>query len=248
MRFPEITIGLCVVVFLGVVSVGHAANPVNILQEVEDSLNAPIDREATLKMQLIDKAGNTKNRKLTILQKGPEKRLIRFNAPADVKGVGFLVLEDDLMYLYMPAFAKVRRIASHVKNENFMGTDLTYDDMSQSDYVENYTPVLKDETNQHYILDLTPKPESEIEYSKLIMWANKQSMLPDTVEFYDRSNRLLKTMIQTETKQIDGYWTPQHIEMTDVQDQHKTIMELVNVKHNQGIPDKRFTQRYLKRK
>ena len=248
MRFPEITIGLCVVVFLGVVSVGHAANPVSILQEVEDSLNAPIDREATLKMQLIDKAGNTKNRKLTILQKGPEKRLIRFNAPADVKGVGFLVLEDDLMYLYMPAFAKVRRIASHVKNENFMGTDLTYDDMSQSDYVENYTPVLKDETNQHYILDLTPKPESEIEYSKLIMWANKQSMLPDTIEFYDRSNRLLKTMIQTETKQIDGYWTPQHIEMTDVQDQHKTIMELVNVKHNQGIPDKRFTQRYLKRK
>ena len=248
MRFPEITIGLCVVVFLGVVSVGHAANPVNILQEVEDSLNAPIDREATLKMQLIDKAGNTKNRKLTILQKGPEKRLIRFNAPADVKGVGFLVLEDDLMYLYMPAFAKVRRIASHVKNENFMGTDLTYDDMSQSDYVENYTPVLKDETNQHYILDLTPKPESEIEYSKLIMWANKQSMLPDTIEFYDRSNRLLKTMIQTETKQIDGYWTPQHIEMTDVQDQHKTIMELVNVKHNQDVPDKKFTQRYLKRK
>ena len=248
MRYPEITIGLCVVLFLSVVSVGYAADPVQILQEVEDSLNAPIDREATLKMQLIDKAGNTKNRELTILQKGPEKRLIRFNAPADVKGVGFLVLEDDLMYLYMPAFAKVRRIASHVKNENFMGTDFTYDDMSQSDYVENYTPVLKDETDQHYILDLTPKPESEIEYSKLIMWANKQTMLPDTVEFYDRSNRLLKTMIQTETKQIDGYWTPQHIEMTDVQDQHKTIMELVNVKHNQGVSDKKFTQRYLKRK
>jgi len=248
MRFPEITIGLCVVLFLGVVNVGHAADPVRILQEVEDSLNAPIDREATLKMQLIDKAGNTKNRELTILQKGPEKRLIRFSAPADVKGVGFLVLEDDLMYLYMPAFAKVRRIASHVKSENFMGTDFTYDDMAQSDYIENYTPVLKNETDYYYILDLTPKPESEIEYSKLIMWANKQTMLPDTVEFYDRSNRLLKTMIQTEIEQIDGYWTPQHIEMTNVQDQHKTIMELMNVKHNQGIPDKRFTQRYLKRK
>lgn len=248
MRFPEITISLCIVLFLGVVSVGHAADPVQILQEVEDSLNAPIDREATLKMQLVDKAGNTKNRELTILQKGPEKRLIRFNAPADVKGVGFLVLEDDLMYLYMPAFAKVRRIASHVKNENFMGTDFTYDDMSQSDYVKDYTPVLKDETDQHYVLELTPKPKSEIDYSKLVMWANKQTMLPDTVEFYDRSSRLLKTMIQTETKQIDGYWTPQHIEITDVQDKHKTIMELENVKHDQGIPDKRFTQRYLRRK
>ena len=248
MRFPEITIGLCMVLFLGVVSVGHAADPVQILQEVEDSLNAPIDREMTLKMQLIDKAGNVKNRELTILQKGPEKRLIRFNAPADVKGVSFLVLEDDLMYLYMPAFAKVRRIASHVKNENFMGTDFTYDDMSQSDYVKDYTPVLKDETDQHYILELTPRPKSEIDYSKLVMWANKQTMLPDTVEFYDRSSRLLKIMTQTETKRVDGYWTPHHIEMMDVQDQHKTIMELADVKHDQGIPDKKFTQRYLKRR
>lgn len=248
MRFFQIAVVFCVMISMIPGDIAGATDPVQILQEVEDSLNAPIDREATLKMQLIDKAGNTKNRELTILQKGPEKRLIRFNAPADVKGVGFLVLEDDLMYLYMPAFAKVRRIASHVKNENFMGTDFTYDDMSQSDYVKNYTPVLKNETDQHYILDLTPKPESEIEYSKLVMWANKQTMLPDTVEFYDRSNRLLKTMIQTETEQIDGYWTPQHIEITDVQDQHKTIMELVNVKHNQGIPDKKFTQRYLKRK
>ncbi|MEA2031078.1 MAG: outer membrane lipoprotein-sorting protein [candidate division Zixibacteria bacterium] len=248
MRFLQIAVVIYVMISMIPSDIAGAADPVQILQEVEDSLNAPIDREATLKMQLIDKDGNTKNRELTILQKGPEKRLIRFNAPADVKGVGFLILEDDLMYLYMPAFAKIRRIASHVKNENFMGTDFTYDDMSQSDYVKNYTPVLKNETDQHYVLELTPKPESEIDYSKLVMWANKQTMLPDTVEFYDRSNRLLKTMIQTETEQIDGYWTPQHIEMTDVQDQHKTIMELVNVKHNQGIPDKEFTQRYLKRK
>jgi len=248
MRFLQIAVVICVMISMIPGDISGAADPVQILQEVEDSLNAPIDREATLKMQLIDKAGNIKNRELTILQKGPEKRLIRFNAPADVKGVGFLVLEDDLMYLYMPAFAKVRRIASHVKNENFMGTDFTYDDMSQSDYVEDYTPVLKDETDQHYVLDLTPKPESEIEYSKLIMWANKQTMLPDTVEFYDRSKRLLKTMIQTETKRIDGYWTPNHIEMTDVQDKHKTIMELENVKHDQGVSDKKFTQRYLKRK
>ena len=248
MRLLQITIIICVMMFLIPGGIASAADPEKILQAVEDSLNAPIDREATVKMQLIDKAGNTKNRELTIMQKGPEKRLIRFNTPADVKGVGFLVLEDDLMYLYMPAFAKVRRIASHVKNENFMGTDFTYDDMAQSDYVENYTPILRNETDRHFVLELTPKSESEIDYSKLVMWANKQTMLPDTVEFYDSSARLLKVMIQTKTERVDGYWTPQHIEMIDVQDQHKTTMELVNVKHDQGIPDKRFTQRYLRRK
>ncbi|MCD6162959.1 MAG: outer membrane lipoprotein-sorting protein [candidate division Zixibacteria bacterium] len=245
---PKIYISVCLSLIIGFYTIGHAADPVKILQTVEDVLNAPADREATIKMQLIDNKENTKNRELTIFQKGPEKRLIRFNAPADVKGVGFLVLEDDLMYLYMPAFAKIRRIASHVKNENFMGTDFTYDDMAQNDYVKNYTPVLREETDQHYILELTPKPESEIDYSKLVMWANKQTMLPDKVEFYDRSDRLLKIMNQTDTEKLDGYWTPKHIEMENVQDEHKTIMEMTDIKHDQGIPDKKFTQRYLKRR
>ena len=238
---------LSCLILIGSVSVASAVDPVQILQSVEDTLNAPEDREALLTMQLIEKKGEAKNRELTILQKGPDKRLIRFLTPADVRGVGFLVLEDDMMYLYMPAFAKVRRIASHVKNENFMGTDFTYDDMAQNDYVEDYIPTLQEETDQHYILELVPKPDSEIDYSKLVMWVNKETRLPDKVEFYDRSGRLLKVMTQTDTKRIDGYLTPQHIEMEDVQDNHKTTMDLKNVVHDQNIPDKRFTQRYLKR-
>ncbi len=236
-----------ILLLAGITYTVSAVEPVQILQAVEDTLNAPKDRELTMTMQLIDKAGDIKTRELTILQKGPDKRLIRFLSPADVRGVGFLVLEDDLMYLYMPAFAKVRRIASHVKNENFMGTDFTYDDMAQSDYIENYNPTLREETEQNYILELVPKPESEIDYGRLVMWANKETMLPDKVEFYTRSGQLLKIMTQTNAKRIDGYLTPQHIEMENVQDKHKTIMDLKNVVHDQNIPDKHFTQRYLKR-
>ena len=244
-RWVSIQLGM--LLLLGSVHAVSATDPVQILQAVEDTLNAPKDREATINMQLIDKNGDIKTRELSILQKGPDKRLIRFLSPADVRGVGFLVLEDDLMYLYMPAFAKIRRIASHIKNENFMGTDFTYDDMAQSDYVENYTPTIREETDEYYILELVPKPDSEIDYSKLVMWANKETMLPDKVEFYNRSGQLLKIMTQTNAKRIDGYLTPHHIEMENIPDKHKTIMDLKDVVHDQNIPDKRFTQRYLKR-
>jgi len=151
------------------------------------------------------------------------------------------------MYIYMPAFAKVRRIASHVKNENFMGTDFTYDDMAQTDYVKNYTPSLREETDNHYVLELVPNEESEIDYSRLVMWVDKTTMLPDKVEFYDRPGLLLKIMTQTDVRRIDGYLTPHHIKMEDVQDKHKTIMDLEAVVHDQSIPDKQFTQRHLKR-
>ncbi len=238
---------LAVLVLLAVTQTAGAMAPLDILQAVEDTLNAPADREVHLSMTLVDAEGNTKTRELTILQKGKDKRLIRFLSPADVRGVGFLVLEDDLMYIYMPAFGKVRRIASHIKNENFMGTDFTYDDMAQTDYVKNYTPDLQEETDSHYVLELMPNEESEIDYSRLVMCVNKATMLPDRVEFYDRPGLLLKIMTQTDVRRIDGYLTPHHIEMEDVQDKHTTIMDLENVVHDQSIPDQQFTQRYLKR-
>ena len=240
-------ISLSIIAMLAAVSCIYASDPIQILSTMEDTLNAPVDREVTMTMQLISADGETKERELSILQKGSEKRLIRFLSPADTRGVGFLVLEDDMMYLYMPAFAKVRRIASHVKNENFMGTDFTYDDMAQSDYLENYTPTIQEESDDYYMLNLIPKPDSEIDYGHLIMWVNRQTMLPYKVEFYDTAANLLKVLTQTNTERIDGYLTPTHLEMHNVQDDHKTIMDLENVVHDQGLPDSRFTQRYLKR-
>ena len=241
------SIVLAVLVLAAATQTAGAMAPVEILQAVEDTLNAPADREVHLSMTLIDAEGGTKTRELSILQKDKDKRLIRFLSPADVRGVGFLALEDDLMYIYMPAFAKVRRIASHVKNENFMGTDFTYDDMAQTDYVKNYTPALKEETDSHFVLELVPDEKSEIDYSRLVMWVDKTTMLPDKVEFYDRPGLLLKTMTQTDVRRIDGYLTPHHIEMEDIQEKHKTIMDLKDVVHDQSIPDKQFTQRHLKR-
>src|SRR5262245_13058727 len=40
-----------------------------------------------------------------------DKRLTQFTAPADMKGTKVLVLSSTQMYVYLPAFGKVRRIA-----------------------------------------------------------------------------------------------------------------------------------------
>src|SRR5262245_8249677 len=42
-----------------------------------------------------------------------DKRLTEFTAPADLKGTKVLILSPTEMYVYLPAFGKVRRIASH---------------------------------------------------------------------------------------------------------------------------------------
>ncbi len=218
-----------------------------ILKKVEDAMNAPNDRIANINLTLIDKDGDSKVRKIKMWQLGKEKRLIRFLSPADVKGVGFLVFSDNEMYLYMPAFKKIRRIASHVKNESFMGTDFSYNDIGKCQYTKDFTAKIEKETEKEYVLKLTPTPKSDIDYAKLIMRVNKTHYIPSKVEYYSKKGTVLKVMENEDTEKIDGYWTPKKVTMKNLKIQHSTVMELGIVTHDTGLEASMFTKRMLKR-
>lgn len=233
--------------FAGIRPEAQAQNGNTILRKVEDSLTAPNDRVAIMKMDIIDKNGNTKYRQIKIYQKGKHKRLIRFLAPPDVKGVSFLSLSDEDMWLYMPAFHKIRRIASHVKNENFMGTDFTYDDMAQSNYTEKYSAKILKSDDVEIVLELTPKPGKNVGYKKLVMTVDKKSYLPTKIEFTNKNGELQKILSNSSIEKIDGYWTPKVMTMQDVLKQHKTVMISSEIKNNIGLKASIFTKRFLKR-
>ena len=89
-------------------------------------------------MALISRNGRTRLRKFSIQGKdyGPViKQLVRFTAPADIAGTGFLSLENDdnstEQFLYLPALGRTRRIVSSQKNRSFVNTDFTYEDMQR---------------------------------------------------------------------------------------------------------------------
>lgn len=218
-----------------------------ILKKAEDAMNASKDRTATMKLTLIDKDGDSKVREIKMWQLGKEKRLIKFLSPADVKGVGFLVLSDNEMYLYMPAFKKIRRIASHVKNESFMGTDFSYNDIGKCQYTNDFTAEIKEETEEEYVLELTPRPKSDVDYAKLIMCVDKAHYIPSKVEYYNKKGTREKIMKNENIEKIDGYWTPREVTMKHLKTEHKTVMELVNVVHDTGLEESMFSKRMLKR-
>ncbi len=218
-----------------------------ILKRVEDTYNAPSDRVSEIKMLLLESDGSKKEREMKIWMKGKYKKLFVFKNPAEVKGVGFLVLSDEELYLYLPAFKKIRRIASSLKNESFMGTDFSYNDLAKSEFTKNYNAEIKNENEKEYILELFPKPESDVEYSKLIMFVNKEIFLPDSVKFFDKGKNLFKIMRNKKFNKIKDYWVIGEIEMENVKDKHKTIMITLKEDLDTGLSDEIFTQRNLKR-
>jgi len=202
------------------------------------------DMTGKTKIILIDKGGNQKTREANIIQKGNDKRISRFTAPASQAGIAVLSLPNDVMYLYLPAFGKERRISSSVKNQNFAGTDFSYDDMESKPYSEKYTPKLSKTEEDVYILELTPKsPKSA--YSRLIVKVHKTDYYPTYMEYYDKGNNKIKVATY-KFKKIGKYWNAEEIEMTDLMKNHKTKMLMSDVKYDTGLTDDEFTVRKLK--
>jgi len=218
-----------------------------ILQKVEDAMDAAKTRTAHVKLTLKDKSGATKTREMKILQKGKDKRLFAFISPADVKGVAFLVLSDDETYLYTPEFDKIRRIASSAKNEDFMGTDFSYSDLSKGDYPKKYSGKLVKEDANVYHIECTPKPGSESDYGKVEMEVDKVSFMPVKVVMFDKSKKLHKVLTSGKIEKIDGYWTTKKMTMEDKKKNHSTEMEMIELKHDADVPDSSFSKRNLKK-
>ena len=69
-----------------------------------------------------------------ILKNDGEKQIMWFLSPAEDKGVAFLKIEhdnkNDEMKIWLPAFDRVKRIAARKRSDNFMGSDMSYEDMS----------------------------------------------------------------------------------------------------------------------
>ena len=231
-------------IFLIMFLMGHvnAQTGAEILKKMDEVMFSAKDLSATNKIVIIDKNGKQDVREATIIQKGDEMRLLRFTSPASQAGIAMLSLPNDVMYIYMPAFAKERRISSSVKNQKFAGTDFSYDDLQAQPFSEKYTAELSKTTSDSYILELKPKKAGE--YSRILLTINKTEYYPISTEFYDKSNTKIKESKYTFEK-VGKYWSPAQIEMSDLKKGSKTKIQMLNPKYDQGLSDSEFTVRKL---
>lgn len=221
----------------------HAQDANTILKNMDEVLYAPDDMTGTNTIILIDRNGKQEIREANVKQKGTDKRIMRFTSPASQAGIAVLALPDDIMYMYLPAFGKERRISSSVKNQNFAGTDFSYDDIEPKPYSDKYTPELIKTEKDTYVLELTPKERSD--YSKIVVYVNKANYYPEYMVYYDKGNTKIKEAKYT-FKKADDYWNPAEIEMKNLKKNHITKMQTSNVEYDTGLSDDEFTVRKLK--
>ena len=215
-----------------------------ILKKLDDVMYSAKDMTGKTKIIITDKNGKKSIREATIKQKGIDRRLFRFTAPASQAGIATLSLPNDVMYLYMPAFGKERRISASVKSQKFAGTDFSYEDMESKKYSDKFTAKLVKTEANAYTLELTPK-SAKSSYSKLIIKVDKTNYYPISTDFYDKGKNKVKIATYTFEK-VGKYWNAKEVIMKDIRRKHSTKMIMSDVKFDTGLSDDEFTVRKLK--
>jgi outer membrane lipoprotein-sorting protein len=189
-----------------------------------------------------------RNMAFTTKVKG-EKSLTEFEAPADLKGTRVLVMSRSQMYVYLPAYRKVRRIASHVTQQGFMGTTYSHDDMSSAPLGEVYQAVkLVEETDTQWQIELAPKAETTAPYPKAVLTVDKKMKQPTVLKYFNDKDVNIKTETRTDFSCEGEVCVPGLLRMEDhTRNGAWTEMRRTEYKINPGFSADVFTTRYLQR-
>ncbi|VAW59156.1 Outer membrane lipoprotein-sorting protein [hydrothermal vent metagenome] len=236
----------------------NVARGLEIATEVDLRDSGFVDSIGKMVMKLENKQGQTSNRKVRVktleVTGDGDKSLSIFDSPADIKGTAALTyshsLDPDEQWLYLPALKRVKRINSKNKSGPFMGSEFAYEDISSQE-VDKYTyKFIKDDTFNDvdcFVIERYPAYKHS-GYTRQIVWINKAEYRPEKIDFYDRKNTLLKTLVYSAYKQyLEKYWRSDIMKMINHQTGKKTTLTWENYQFKTGMTAKDFSRNSLKR-
>ena len=183
-----------------------------------------------------------------------DKSMTIFDEPRDVRGTALLSFTHkegpDDQWLYLPALKRVKRIASDNKSGPFMGSEFAYEDISSQE-VEKYTyKFLRDDTLdglEVFVFERYPL-DKKSGYTRQIIWLDQEHYKERKIEYYDRKNALLKTLVLNDYHQyLDKFWRAHNMYMENHLTGKNTRLIQSNYEFNTGLTDRDFDKNSLKR-
>src|SRR5882672_8776447 len=111
---------------------------------------------------------------------GNSKTIIRFTAPAEVKGVALLVINhpdrSSDQWMWTPAIGRERRIALQDRSTRFFGTDFSFEDLEERDVNQYDYRLLGEEAIDGaacWKIEARPRQSKTSQYTSTRVWIRK---------------------------------------------------------------------------
>ena len=184
---------------------------------------------------------------------GSSKSVLRFTAPAEVKGVALLVVNhperSSDQWMWTPAINRERRIAIQDRSTRFFGTDFSFEDLEERDTNQFDYKLLGNENidgAETWKVESVPRQTKISQYTRSILWIRKDNYALAQIENYNR-DQVVRRARYSDIRSVQGIWTAHQIEMHDLKRNSRTILKIEKLGYNLPMKDDSFTLQALRR-
>jgi outer membrane lipoprotein-sorting protein len=226
-----------------------------IVDEAQKRTDATSQRYEGL-LQVVDAKGKISDKRWSMERLGSHgnsRAVLRFTAPADVKGVALLVVSHadraSDQWMWTPAIERDRRIALQDRSTRFFGTDFSFEDLEERD-VDQYDYTLAgDDTVDGaacWKIQSTPRGSKSSQYTRSIVWVRKDNYAFARIENYIK-DQAVRRLNYSDIRNVQGIWTARELEMTDLRRGSRTTLTLDKLEYNVPLKDEDFTLQAIRR-
>ena len=178
---------------------------------------------------------------------GASKSILRFTAPAEVKGVALLIVNHpdraSDQWMWTPGLGRDRHIALQNRATGFFGTGFSFEDLEERDADRYDVKLLADQGNAWKI---ESRPLKSSQYTYFYFWIEKDRYTFRKIEAYNKRG-LVRVIEYKNYQQVKGLWTAQLTEVSDVIRKSRTTLKYDKLDYNLPSKDDEFTLEALRR-
>ena len=183
---------------------------------------------------------------------GNSKAILRFTAPAEVKGVAVLVVNhpdrSSDQWMWTPALGRDRRIALQDRSTRFFGTDFSFEDLEERD-ADQYDFRLMGEEDMEgtrcWHIEAKPRRGKVSQYTSSQLWIRKDNYVPVRYDNFS-GGEVIRRIYQRDIRNVQNIWTATLIEVTDLKRNSRTLLKLEKLAYNVPLKEENFTVQALR--
>jgi outer membrane lipoprotein-sorting protein len=231
----------------------NAVGPVSFVRDGKLDLDAVVehfenlhrsDSSRSVARFTVRKPRRTRTMTMDIWTQGEEKALIVITAPAREKGTATLKVDENL-WNYLPRIKRTIRVPPSMMLGAWMGSDFTNDDLVRdSSFREDYAYELlgRSENPAGWRVRFTARPGVVGLWKRFELVVSEDGTLPVVATYYDRRDRLARTLTWDKVRVFDGERVPARLRLVPEDKQgHATEMEYLEMDFDVEVPDRTFS-------
>ena len=150
----------------------------------------------------------------------------------------------------------MRRIAGAEAQDNFVGSDFSYEDISGREF-DDYTYGMVEPNATWTAPDSQRHPAYRIEsrardaqarFPRVVSTVRKDNFVVVHADIFNRRDERQKTYEVRKLERIQGIWTLSDVVMTNLTERTRTELAMTSAEYNVGLKDSDFSRRELERK